>query len=151
MSFGERQPFIENAELIKRSWTSGLAIFELISGMTGENFVKRQNILAKIVGSDLIIDWRFPLEVFADAFPAVDLEKLFASDLFTIAKFAINAVRQKTHPKFESRRNGKPVMYFDKKLRHGMKELSKSIWPQISARFSPRRIPASAANMNVTY
>lgn len=57
---------------IKESFTSSLAIFELISGINKANFDKRKNILVNIQNSSLQIAWLMPEELMFRSFSALE-------------------------------------------------------------------------------
>jgi hypothetical protein len=58
-------------EILVKSYTSALAIHELISGINPDNFDKRKNLLILIKANKLVIDWRMPEEIIADSFDAL--------------------------------------------------------------------------------
>jgi len=56
---------------IAKSFTSALALVELISGVNGINFEKRQNILKKIIDSSVFVDWKMPEQIIFESFNAL--------------------------------------------------------------------------------
>jgi hypothetical protein len=59
-----------DGEHLQKSFTSGLAICELISGMDPDTFQKRKRILNLTFNSDITIDWRLPEEIIFESFSA---------------------------------------------------------------------------------
>ncbi len=59
-------------EVIRKSFTSAFALFELISNIKEDNYAKRKTILRKIKEVKLFIDWQFPQEIAFNSFDYFD-------------------------------------------------------------------------------
>ncbi len=53
---------------IANSFTSALALFEIISNITLDKYVKRKSIIQSVLHSEIFIDWRFPQEIILNSF-----------------------------------------------------------------------------------
>lgn len=56
-------------------FTSSLALIELLSGITENNFITRRNIISNILASRIKIDWAFPEEIISSGFPVLKGEE----------------------------------------------------------------------------
>lgn len=61
-----------NSKVISNAYTSAFALFEIISGITMENFVKRKSVIEKTLKSKIEIDWQFPQEIIFNSFDYFD-------------------------------------------------------------------------------
>lgn len=55
-------------DILKISFTSAFSVLELVSNISEVNFLKRRNILDKVIKSNLMIDWQFPQKLLVDSY-----------------------------------------------------------------------------------
>jgi hypothetical protein len=61
-----------SGENLGKSFTSALALFEIISNIKPDNYIKRKSILRKIMNGKVFIDWQFPQEIAFKSFDYFD-------------------------------------------------------------------------------
>lgn len=54
--------------VIQNSFTSSFSLFEIISGITTNNYLKRKSIIQSIQRKSIFIDWRLPMEIIMSSF-----------------------------------------------------------------------------------
>ncbi len=82
---------ITNPEILKKCFTSGLSIFELLSGMTEEEYDKRRTILKKFIDSEINIIWALPNEMLKNAFPDISFTDVLSNTLREIVQVVLES------------------------------------------------------------
>ena len=78
-------------EIQEKCYTSALSIFELISGISQQQFEIRKKVISNSILSELHINWDFPEKIKIDSFPNLEIEEQRVDDLKQLCDFLINS------------------------------------------------------------
>ena len=78
-------------EIQDKCYTSSLSIFELISGISQEQFEIRKRVLSNVLSSELHINWDFPEKIKIDSFPNLEIDERRVDDLKELCEILMDS------------------------------------------------------------
>ena len=75
----------------EQSFTSNLAIFEIISGINEKEYSLLKSVISNVTESLINIDWRYPDEIIAGAFPSIGCIEHKKEDLKKLCRILISS------------------------------------------------------------
>ena len=78
-------------EIQDKCYTSSLSIFELISGISQEQFEIRKRVISNVLSSELHINWDFPEKIKIDSFPNLEIDERRVDDLKVLCEILIDS------------------------------------------------------------
>tara|TARA_R110002124_G_scaffold287071_1_gene470144 strand:+ start:61 stop:900 length:840 start_codon:yes stop_codon:yes gene_type:complete len=78
-------------EIQDKCYTSSLSIFELISGISQEQFEIRKRVISNVLFSELYINWDFPEKIKIDSFPNLEIDERRVDDLKRLCEILIDS------------------------------------------------------------